>query len=77
MTDVPKPKTEIQRLSFKTLEGLPEGRWGTERGKTGRASRDSVLRGCEREMTERERNFKGEEGGKFRSENGQIFSRTG
>lgn len=76
MTDVPQPKTEVQWLSFKTLESLPEGRWGTERGQTGRESHDSVLRGRERELPERKRNPKGEEGGKFRSENRQIFSRT-
>lgn len=76
MTEVPKMKTEIQRLPFQTLEGLPEGRWETERGKMGREGHDSVMRERGRELTERKRNPEGEEGGKFRSENGQIFSRT-
>lgn len=49
MTEVPKPKMEIQRSSFKTLEGLPEGGWETEKGKMGREGHDSVMRGRERD----------------------------
>lgn len=61
---------------FQDIGGFAWGRMGNRERKDGKRRPWFSHEGTWKGLTERKRNPKGEEGGKFRSENGQIFSRT-